>query len=282
MPKNLAKNLPGGGAGYSNTQHGRFTQPPPQLPGVQAQYQNQVLNAHAQVQPVLMQQIPILPQLQPREPSLIQGLPEPVPAIAQIPVVPQPQQPVRDQFSRQLDRMVNDSVNQGGSGFEISWRNAPPPFPVGEGRTSVQRPPSKSTDVNNQAGREQGQQPAQVIPNYNAQRIQIRQEIEKEKEMFRLQREEEERIQQQNAMIRQEENRMLYQRQINQVQAIQDEARHYLPQQQQQQFQPLQQQFQQQQGIMGQQQQQPQLGHQQQQQAQMAQQYQGQMRGNMM
>ena len=275
VPKNLTKNLPGGGAGTR-----RYTQPPPQAQGAQVQYHNQVLTAQAQaqVQPVLMQQIPILPQLQPRDPSPIQGLPEPVPAIMQNPAVPQPQQPVRDQFSGQLDRMVNDSVNQGGSGFEISWRNAPPPFPVGEGRTSVQRPPSRSTDVNNPEGRGQGQQPAQMIPNYNAQRIQIRQEIEREKEMYRLQREEEERVQQQSAMLRQAEDRMLYQRQINQVQAIQEEARQYLPQQQQQPYQPLQQV---QQGMMGQQQPLQQLGHQQQQ-AQMVHRYQGQLRGNMM
>ena len=132
--------------------------------------------------------------------------------------------------------------------------------------------------MNNPEGRGQGQQPAQMIPNYNAQRIQIRQEIEREKEMYRLQREEEERVQQQSAMLRQAEDRMLYQRQINQVQAIQEEARQYLPQQQQQPYQPLQQV---QQGMMGQQQPLQQLGHQQQQ-AQMVHRYQGQLRGNMM
>ena len=95
----------------------------------------------------------------------------------------------------------------------------------------VQHPPSGSNHANNQAGVEQGLPTA--VPSYNSQRIQIRQEIEKEQELYRRQKEETERLQQQNAMRREMESKMLYQQQLNQVQEIQDVARQYLPNQQQ-------------------------------------------------
>ena len=212
--------------------------PPPQLPVIQQQPQVQVPQApHGYVQPqqALQQHIPVLPVLQPRyaqvanqEPVSIQNLPQPVPIVAQPQAIQNQAQ--REPFNvGQLDNVVNDSANQGNPGFEINWANAPPPFPQREGRVSVQHPPSQSNRSNNHGRGEQGQ--LQAIPNFNSQRIQIRQEIEKEKDMYQRQKEEEERLRIQNEMIRERQNQFLLRQQMNQIQTIQNTAVQYLPNQ---------------------------------------------------
>ena len=244
-PKNNTRKVPHRGTNYPNSFQSVYTHPPPQLPTPHQSLPAPIMpivqqqpNMQLQ-QPVMQQQIPVLPILQPRygpvpqqEHNQLANLPQPVPILGPQQMNQQQGQNVREVFTTgQLDRVVNDSSNQGNTGFEINWSNGPPPFPTAEGRVKVQHPPSGSNHANNQAGVEQGLPTA--VPSYNSQRIQIRQEIEKEQELYRRQKEETERLQQQNAMRREMESKMLYQQQLNQVQEIQDVARQYLPNQQQ-------------------------------------------------